>query len=416
MVGARTPQYGVLTMNRAKAALPFAGNYRVIDFALSNLSNSGARRVGVIVQYLPSSLIEYVGIGRSWEFSGLDRICKILPPFSGIDKPEWYSDSANTIYQNFDFVEETNPRDVIILFGDQIFNIDLQKVINQHREYNADVTIVVKREMPFNKKTELYGVVEIDSSSKKVIRFCKESPEDTFNNYSTGIYIFKKEILAKYLISCENNKHPQSFSREVLHQAVRNEECFAYYMEGYHNCLADLNDYYQANMDVIKEHSAIKIEQWEIITNTQDRDQGYRPASYMGKSSRIENSSISLGCRIMGTVSNSIISPGVVVEEGAIVKNSVIMHDCIIEKRAVITKVISDKDVIFGENCTVGEDIVPEREIPAEKQITVIGKRVKIPANTVIKSSCHIYPSIDLSIYPNHIIDRGTVVKEIPVY
>lgn len=408
--------YGVLTLNRAKSSVHFGANYRLIDFALSNLSNSGIDKVGIIIQYLPASLIEYVGIGRPWEFVGVDRVVKIMPPFMGIGNTSWFKGSANALYQNLNFIDDWNPKEVIVLFGDQIFYLNFANVLKYHREKNADLTIVVKTLDSNDSRTKVcrFGKIKVNESTCKITDFGK-SPIDEFSNIcSTGVYVFKKEILTKYLTECENAKI-HSLSNGVIVPVVKNENTYAYFHEEYWNCVSTISDYYKANMSLLEENPEIKINEWDVVTNVEYRQTGYRASSYFDVNSEIKNSLLSSGCVVKGKVENSIISTGVVIEKDAVVKDSIIMHDCVIQSGASLCRTISDKDVIFGKNCQVGEegDIHSENpELPIGTfNLTLIGKAAKIPDDFVIKSSSQIYPAVNLAAHHNKVIDRGTNVK-----
>lgn len=413
LAGGKIGGFDVLTDNRAKAALPFAGSYRLIDFALSNLSNSEIEKVGIIIQYLPASLIEHVGIGTAWDFHGYGKILKIMPPFVGMGKIEWFKGTADAVLKNLNFIYEYSPRDVLVVCGDHIYEMDYRPVIDFHRRNDADVTIIGKHGNPEDLSSK-YGYFEKDFNNR-VTKFFEKPSHPSSNLFSIGIYVFKTEVLIKWLN--ENNKLPEDqktniLAADIIQKYAPSAKSFCYEFNDYWNYLEDINVYYTAQMELLKSDNDKKIKLDNILSNMDDRSLCDRVPFFSGKGSSIKRSLIAPGCIVEGNVEWSVFSPGVIVEEGAEVKNSIIFHDCVIKKGAKLNRVVADKDSCFGEKCEIGEnsDIpwviagkkgardIPEsfREVP-NQNLTIVGKNVKIGRHVIIKSGCVVHPGSDLT-------------------
>ncbi len=427
LAGGRIGGFDVLTQNRAKSALPFGGTYRIIDFCLSSLAHSNIDKVGLIIQYLPASLIEHVGIGQPWDFHGYGRIFKIMPPFVGMGKIEWFKGTADALNKNLNFVYEYEPRDILVLCGDHVYNMDFKPIIEYHRKQNADMTIVGRRGKPED-LSKKYGYFEKDEGGK--IKLFHEKPLNPPTDlYSLGIYVFKTEMLLNWL--SENNSLPEDAKTNVLAYDIVQKKataanCYGYEFDGYWNYLEDINVYYLAHLEMLREKNPLKVSTWNVLTNLEDRNLSERTPLYSGKNSKIKRSLIAAGCSIDGIVENSVLSPGVIVEEGAIVSNSIIFHDCVIKKGTILNRVIADKDCFFDENCQIGESAaIPEVEfekntkageksfrIIPDQKLTIIGKDVKTGKGIVIKSSCVISPGTDLTLMYGTVFERGKKINQ----
>jgi len=401
LAGGNVEGYGVLFHNRTKAALPFAGHYRIIDFALSNLSNSNITAVGILTQYLPASLIEHVAGGDAWDLHGYDRMVKIMPPFVGIGQTTWFQGTSDAVYRNLNLVYDLDPEDVIILSGEHIYQMDYNRALAFHREHDADLTIVALR-MPREKLTLRYGYLKKDKDNR--VTLFKEKPKDYLSDLvSIGIYIFKKDVLIKNLKERGETGSTQNLVFDVIEPMAAGPGVFAYEFDGYWDYLANVNHYYETSLGLLEKDPAVKPGPWEIVTNLEDRALGYRPPLYIGPSAETEQCLISPGCRIEGTVRNSVLSPGVEVQEGALVEDSILMHDCLIRKGAHIRGVVSDKNVLFGEDCTVGGKVKKEvrnPELPdVPSDLTIVGKGAIIGEKVNIGGYSQVYPDMDLGNY-----------------
>ncbi len=413
LAGGHVEGYGVLTRNRAKAALPFGGHFRIIDFALSNLSNSGITSVGIITHYLPASLIEHVGAGDAWDFHSYGRIVKIMPPFVGVGHTAWFRGTADAIFRNLNFVYDLNPDDVIILSGEHIYQMNYKQALEFHHAHNADLTIVGTRMTP-EQLSLRFGYMQVDENSRPT--FFAEKPKEFLSDFvSTGIFIFKREVLINRLTENAETGPTQNLAYDIIQNMVPDPCTFVYEFDGYWEYLENVNNYYETTMLLMGEDSPVKPAEWEIVTNLEDRGLGYRIPTFIGKSAQIKDSLISPGCRIEGTVIHSVISPGVVVEEGARVEDSIIMHDCHIKKGAVLRRVISDKDVVFENHCVVGGEEAPgirNPELPeSARSLAIMGKGAIIGQKVKIGSFSQVYPGIDLGTYSDTRFAPGINIK-----
>lgn len=396
LAGGAWSSLGILAERRAKAAIPFGGMYRIIDFVLSNLINSDIERVGILAQYRPASLIEHIGSGASWDLFGRTRAIKLLPPYKGQEDSDWYKGTADAVFQNLSFIHDYQPELVMILAGENVYSMDYRDLIRYHVEKEADCTLVCNRLPAPN--PHRFGIMSLDQDG----RVCsyQEKPETiTGEFYSAGIYLFNTEFLIKKLeadASHQDSKH--NFADNIIPDMLQSEDRFyGYPFEGYWAYCGTVEEYWQANMDLLEEPSRIDFCHWNIRTNLDDRNvSGHQPALLL-PTSRTQQSLISSGSRIAGTVERSILSPGVVVEEGAVIRDSIIFHECIIKKDAVVEKVICDKDVIIGEasHIGVGENL-PNEQYPEDYHtgITVIGKDATVGKNVQVGKNCLIYPGI----------------------
>ena len=380
----------VLCRKRAKAALPFGGSYRIIDFVLSNLCHSEIFKVGILTQHRPESLIDHIGLGEAWDLFGRERIVKILPPYIGRGEEGWYKGSADAIYQNLNFLDKWNPKYVLILAGDHIYKMNYRSLISFHRRKKAKLTIAVKKYS--NIPPGRFGVVEFDNQ-KKIVRF-EEKPLKIFSDYiSLGIYCIDYEILKDILIKdARNRKSEHHIGKNIIPKILETYGGYAYIHRGYWSYLSDIFEYWQANQEILRTKSKINLKSWQVISNYKDRERIDRPPAFISDKAKIINSIVSEGCRIFGEVKNSVLSPGVVVEKGAVVEDSVIMHDCYIGKNSKLKKVILDKDVLIGEDVEIG---FGNPEVPNIyykqydfKGVTTIGKKAVIESGSKIGCNC----------------------------
>ncbi len=341
-----------LTKKIAKPAVSFGGKYKIIDFPLSNCINSGIDTVGVLTQYQPLALNEYVCNGAPWDLDRMRGGLSVLPPYQGSKSSDWYKGTANAIYQNINFIKQYDPDYVLILSGDHIYRMDYRKMLDAHKATGAACTVATIT-VPMEEASR-FGICNTNPDGS-IYEF-EEKPKQPKNNQaSMGIYIFNTKLLIKYLEDDEADpKSSNDFGKNIIPNFLNNgEKLFSYRFEGYWKDVGTISSLWEANMDLIGD---------DPILNPVDKNfkiyskNNARAPQYLGPNSKITNSLVSEGCRIYGTVENSVLSGGVIVEEGAIVKDSVIMDDVHVKKDARVFTSIIDADSIVEESVTVGKD------------------------------------------------------------
>lgn len=354
LAGGQGSRLKLLTRNIAKPAVPFGGKYRIIDFALSNATNSGIRDIGILTQYKPFELNAHIGIGAAWDFDRNIGGLRILPPFMSEDGGRWYTGTANAIYENIDFIDSLNPKYVLILSGDHIYKMNYNKLLEYHKEKDADLTIAVM-EVPWE-ETYRFGILNVDDDNK-IFEF-DEKPENAKNNMaSMGIYMFKWDILRKYLIKDSITEGSSNdFGKDILPMMLEEgNQMYAWSFDGYWKDVGTVQSYWDSNMDLLDKENTLGLHDrsWRIYTRNMNL-----PPQFIAHDSKVKNSLINEGCIIEGEVTNSVLSSGVIVEKGAKVSNSVILSNCIIKSQAVVNKAVVLENVIVNS----GEEIGLEEE------------------------------------------------------
>ncbi|MCL2425776.1 MAG: glucose-1-phosphate adenylyltransferase [Oscillospiraceae bacterium] len=370
LAGGRGSRLKSLTEQVAKPAVTFGGKYRIIDFPLTNCVHSGIDTVGVMTQYQPLLLHEYIGKGQHWDLDLLHGGVSILPPHSKPGSTAWYSGTANAVYQNQNFIESFAPEFVLVLAADHVYKMDYKAMLDYHKERNADVTIAVI-EVPI-KDASRFGVLNT-AEDDKVVEF-EEKPENPKSNLaSMGIYIFNWRVLKKYLY--EDEKDPNSsndFGGDVLPAMLRDGlRLFAYRFDGYWKDVGTEESLWQANMDLLDDLH-LGFENWHILSKSEGR-----PPHFVAPTGSIKNTLITEGCEIYGTVENSILSVGVIVEEGAVVKDSVIMENARICKNAVVNYSILDEDTVVPEGAVAGESLADGGKLNVYSRGVVFDKSIE---------------------------------------
>ncbi|MCL7487964.1 MAG: sugar phosphate nucleotidyltransferase [Desulfobulbaceae bacterium] len=392
LAGGVGSRLNILVGHRAKPAVPFAGIYRIIDFSLSNVMNSGLTRVGVLTQYKPLSLMRHIGGGEAWDFTGRTRGVKILPPRTGEKESDWYQGTADAIRQNIDFIQANPSEEILVLSGDHIYNMDFDAMITYHRFKKADVTVG----MMVVPKSQIhqFGAGIVDEENR-VIGWEEKPAVPKTNLASMGIYVFRTKYLLQVLA---NDRNEVDFGMHILPRSIENDRVFAYPFYGYWRDVGTIQAYWEANMDVLGENSDISPQEWGIRPNVSadGRPMDRAPARFLAGSS-VRSSMISAGCTIEGSVVNSVLSPGVHVKKGAVVRDSIIFEDSVIEEGAVVDLVICDKRVHIGPEAIVGygEDRnIVNKAHPKHLYtgITLVGKQAKIPRQMQIGRSCIVAP------------------------
>jgi glucose-1-phosphate adenylyltransferase len=388
LAGGVGSRLNLLVEKRAKPAVTFGGIYRIIDFSLSNVMNSGLTRVGVLTQYKPLSLMSHIGMGEAWDFTGRTRGVKILPPRTGSKDSDWYQGTADAVRRNVDFIEANEADEVVILSGDHIYHMDFDAMLEFHRAKKADVTVgmmVVPME-----QIHQFGA-GITNDDGRIVDW-EEKPEVPKTNLaSMGIYVFTRDYLLK---SLARSGSEIDFGMHILPWAIEYDNVFAYPFYGYWRDVGTIQAYWEANMDLLKQDGPISLERWQIRTNVEAEERrADRPAARYGLSARVDNSLISAGCVVNGTVINSVLSPGVVVGEGALVKDSILFRDCVVETNAGVDLVICDKFTRFGANSSVGigdHHDIANRLYPKHLYtgITLVGEKARIPEKMKVGRNC----------------------------
>ena len=341
-----------LTKQIAKPAVSFGGKYKIIDFPLSNCINSGIDTVGVLTQYQPLALNEYVANGAPWDLDRMRGGLSVLPPYQGNKHSDWYKGTANAIYQNINFIKQYNPDYVLILSGDHIYRMDYRLMLEQHKATGAACTVATIT-VPIEEASR-FGICNTNFDGS-IYEF-EEKPKQPKNNQaSMGIYIFNTKTLIEYLEADEADENSSNdFGKNIIPNLLHNgEKLFSYKFEGYWKDVGTISSLWEANMDLIGDDPVINLADQDKRIYSKNTA---RPPQYIGPKSKIVNSLISEGSRIYGTVENSVLSGGVVVEAGAIVKDSVIMDDVIVKKGASVYSAIVDADSVIEAGKSVGID------------------------------------------------------------
>ena len=390
LAGGQGSRLGILTQKIAKPAVPFGGKYRIIDFTLSNCTNSGIDTVGVLTQYMPLELNAYIGNGQPWDLDRQNGGISILQPYVKGKQGEWYTGTANSIYQNMHFIEASNPDYVLILSGDHVYKMNYDLMLEHHKAKGADCTISVI-EVPIEEASR-FGVMNCDES-ERIYEF-EEKPEHPKSNLaSMGVYIFTWSKLRDYLIKDEEDPESDNdFGKNIIPAMIKGgENMFAYKFAGYWKDVGTIESLWEANMDLLDPDMPISLYDptWKIYSKNP-----VKPPQYIGKDADIKNSFITEGCVIEGTVTKSIIFQSVKIGKGAFVSNSIIMPGAEIKEGAVVEYTIVGEESIIEKDVTTGEcggiDYSGSRP-----PITVIGQEIRIGEGAVICSGAMIDKDIE---------------------
>ena len=380
LAGGQGSRLTVLTAETAKPAVPFGGKYRIVDFPLSNCVNSGIDTVGILTQYQPLQLNEYIGNGQPWGLNSSSGGIHVLPPYARSGSSEWYRGTANAIYQNFAFIRRYHPENVLILSGDHIYRMDYAALLSYHKEKCADCTIAVLN-VPLDEASR-FGIMKSDAEGR--IESFEEKPKvPQSTQASMGIYIFRWEVLEEFLT--RDDADPQSendFGKNVIPAMLAaKKRLFAYPFGGYWKDVGTIDSLWEANMDTLGDNPPLKL--WDGESRIYARNYA-QPGSFIAEGSRITASFVAEGCTVKGKIENSVISTGCTVEEGAEVQNSFLMPDSTVKKGSRIRYAIVGEGSVVGENSLIGA--APEETEPDLWGITVVGREKSVPAGTVLKA------------------------------
>ncbi|MDD6195909.1 glucose-1-phosphate adenylyltransferase [[Clostridium] aminophilum] len=409
LAGGQGSRLGVLTQKVAKPAVSFGGKYRIIDFPLSNCINSGVDTVGVLTQYQPLRLNTHIGIGIPWDLDRNVGGVTVLPPYERSKGSDWYTGTANAIYQNLEYMEQYNPEYVLILSGDHIYKMDYEVMLEYHKSKKSDVTIAVMQ-VPWE-ETSRFGITVTDEENR--ITAFEEKPEHAQSNLaSMGIYIFSWEVLKKSLMTLKNVPECDFGKHVIPHCFSTGKRIFAYEFNGYWKDVGTLQSYWEANMeliDIIPEFNLYE-EYWKIYTKSD-----IVPPQYIAPDARVERSIIGEGCEIYGEVLNSVIGAGVYIAPGSVVRDSIVMKGSSIGEGCVLEKAIIAEDVELGKNVRVGvgefatssyDKRVYNSDLAVIAEKSVIPDGVSIGRNTAISGS-----TIQADYHKGSLESGGSIIK-----
>ena len=387
LAGGEGERLSILSQVRAKPGVPFGGKYRIIDFALSNVVNSGLTDVAVLTQYAPRSLIDHIGVGRPWDLDRSRGGVTLLQPYLGRGRArDWYRGTADAVLQNLEFIADRDPELVLILAGDHVYKMDYRPFLEVHRDTKAELTCAV-RTVPIE-EAHRFGILETDDDGR-VTAFIEKPPNPTSNLVSMGVYVFSWPVLRDIL-----SPERVDFGRDLLPWLVdAGRRIQAYEYRGYWQDVGTVEAYWQTSLDLLSDAPGIELNDlgWLIYTKSEER-----PPARIGPEARVSRSMVSHGCVVDGSVEHSILSPGVRIGRGAEVRDSIIMFDSVVEDGAVVDRSIVDKECVIGRAATVGsgDDLRPNRHEPERLYagITLVGKRARVPAGVTIGRNCRIDP------------------------
>lgn len=411
LAGGVGSRLNVLVKLRAKPAVPFGGMYRIIDFTLSNIANSGLTNVAILTQYKPLSLMDHIGDGSAWDLSGRTRKVKILPPKTGEKDWDWYKGTADAVRQNLDFVTREPVCDtVLIVSGDHVYSMDYGALIDFHKKHHAKVTIAmitVPLEEAFN-----FGIGVVDRQNR-IVAWEEKPKKATSDLASMGIYVFDQE----YLVRTMKRTKEEDFGQHIIPKAMKEGVVYGYPFKGYWRDVGTLQAYWDANMDMLSPvETTLDPWAWRTKTNVLAEGPPYdRPPIKVLPEAKLVRSSISPGCVVEGHVERSVLSPGVIVEKGAVIRDSVIMHDTVVKRGSLVERCIIDKKVVIGRNSSLGTGNPGTANIEFPEQLhsglTLVGKQAIIPDGMRIGTNCIIHPLAVKADFEGVVVADGTVVK-----
>ena len=402
LAGGRGSRLDILSERRSKPAVPFAGKFRIIDFALSNCTNSGIFQIGILTQYLPLSLNEHIGVGKPWDLDRRDSFVTLLQPNNS-----WYEGTADAIRKNLEFVKRYASKYVLILSGDHIYKMDYSKMIEQHKQTGADLTIACKI-VPMDEASR-FGILETDSNLK-ISKFVEKPKEPKSNKASMGIYVFSTQALIDAIES-----HPDivdlDFGMHIIPDMIAHKNVYAYEYYDYWKDVGTYDSYVEANIELCHDTALDLYDpNWKIYTKSEDL-----PPVKVGDNASITTSLISNGCRIDGEVIESVISPGVKIGKGSVIKHSVILNDVVIGENCVIEDTIIDKETVVGNNSVIGtgKDLTPNKDNPKilSSGLNVIGKKIILPEGLVVERNVRIFSAQSLKKLNTKHIKSGETIR-----
>lgn len=378
LAGGQGSRLGVLTKNTAKPAVPFGGKYRIIDFPLSNCTNSGIDTIGVLTQYKPLKLNSYIGIGQPWDLDRLNGGVTILPPYMKQSVGEWYSGTANAIYQNIEFIEAYQPEHVLILSGDQIYKMDYSEILEFHEEKNADVTIAIL-EVPWEDASR-FGIMNTNEENQ-IYEFVEKPKNPISNKASMGIYLFNWKKLRQYLIEDQNTPDSNSdFGKDIIPKMLQNgEKMYAYPFKGYWRDVGTIKSLWEANMDLLEENPELDLYDpgWRIYSRNP-----VEPPHFIAHGANVRRCIITEGGIIYGDVYHSVLFSGVTIGRGSKIHNSILMPNVKVGENTIIENAIIAENTVISDNCCIGCGLRSEEDMrdAGDGEIAVIGENLMLPS------------------------------------
>ncbi|HZY44347.1 MAG TPA: glucose-1-phosphate adenylyltransferase [Anaerolineae bacterium] len=411
LAGGRGSRLSILSQKRAKPAVPFAGKYRIIDFPLSNCSNSGITTVGVLTQYRPRSLNDHIRTGAPWDLDRAHGGVWLLQPYERSTEMERYAGTANAIQLNFDFIKHNQPDFVVILAGDHIYKMNYEDMITFHTDHRADLTIGTLQ-VPLEEASR-FGLLETDANYR-VSSFVEKPLQPKTTNASMGIYVFTTAVIDKILREDEadpNSAH--DFGKNIIPKMIESYKVYAYPFNGYWVDVGTVQAYWEAHMDLLADSPPLDLldRNWIIHTRSEER-----PPVNIRTGAVVAHSLITDGCVIEGTVEYSVLSPGVKVARGAVVRNSIILTDTVIESGAVIDRSIVDKDCVIRSNVVIGSgvDYSPNPIGDLTSGISLVGKGAEVPPNIKIGRNCIIAGDVRAQDFSGTVVPSGATIGIVP--
>jgi glucose-1-phosphate adenylyltransferase len=412
LAGGAGSRLSILGEKRAKPAVPFAGKYRIIDFPLSNAVNSELYRIAVLTQYRPHSLMNHIGIGEPWDLNrSQPNGVQIWQPYRGRKDQDWYRGTADALYQNRNFIAETGCEHLLILSGDHIYKQDYRQLLSCHEDKGADLTVAVMNVPP--EETHRFGIMDVDANDR-ITRFTEKPKQAESTLASMGIYVFNTKFLLHRLEEdAQDASSTHDFGKNIIPRMVGCDRVFAYPFSGYWVDVGTISAYWETNLALLSDNSALDLYDPNWVIHTRSKE---RPPVKLGSAGQSRTSLVSNGCVIDGTVTHSILSPGVCVETGAVVRDSVIMNDTIIRAGAVIDRCVLDKEIEIGAGTQVGagDDMTPNLLEPANINtgITIVGKRARVPAGAIIGRNCRIDANTTPNDYDQLQVASGATISQ----
>lgn len=380
LAGGQGTRLGCLTEEVAKPAVPFGGKYRIIDFPLSNTINSGIDTIGILTQYQPFELNQYIGNGQPWDMDRLNGGAFVLPPYQKAKSGEWYTGTANAIYQNINFIDRYNPEYVLILSGDHIYKMDYSKMLDAHKEKEADCTIAVL-DVSLEEASR-FGIMNTKEDNE-IYEFEEKPKNPKSTKASMGIYIFSWNKLRNFLIEDEENKNSSNdFGKNIIPMMLEaKQKLYAYEFDGYWKDVGTISSLWEANMDLLDETSGLGLNDkaWKIYSRNMAE-----PPHYIASDAKIQNSIISEGGIINGKIINSVVSTGVTIKKNVELIDSIVMPGAVIEEGARITHAIIGWNAKIGENAIIGTR--QKAMVNGEWQIAVVGPNAVLAEGAIVKA------------------------------
>ena len=411
LAGGRGSRLSILSQKRAKPAVPFAGKYRIIDFVLSNISNSGITTVGILTQYRPRSLNDHIRTGSPWDLDRMHGGVTLLQPYERSNEMERYAGTANAIQLNFDFIKHHKPDFTVVLAGDHIYKMNYEDMITFHTDKRADLTIATFKVTP--EEASRFGILETDSTYR-VNAFEEKPLQPKGTLASMGIYVFTTEVLSKVLREDEEDPHSaHDLGKSILPRMIASHKVYAYPFSGYWVDVGTVQAYWEAHMDLLGDSPPLDLlyRNWFIHTRSEER-----PPVNIRTGAVVAHSLITDGCVIEGTVEYSVLSPGVRVGRGAVVRNSIVLTDTMIEPGAVVDRSVIDKECVIHQNAHVGYgvDYSPNPLGDLSSGISLVGKNGVVPAGMRVGRNVIIAGDVREGDFHGTLVPSGATVGKVP--